>query len=91
MPYTIFIDLYKCVKGGVIVEKETYIIDRLEGDYVVCETYDGFMMEIKLNKIHGSFKEGDVLFKEGEFFKVSEELTKERRKRIKDIVIDMWK
>lgn len=68
----------------------TYIIDRIEGDYVVCETSDGFMIDIKSNKIHGDFKEGDVLLEEEGFFKISEELTKERREKIEDIIKDIW-
>lgn len=72
------------------MKKGTYIIDRIEGDYVICEAYDGSMIDIKAHKIHGVFKEDDVLLKEGEFFKVSKELTKERRKEIKNIIKDIW-
>ena len=72
------------------MEKGAYIIDRIEGDYAVCEAYDGFMIEIKSDKIHGSFKEGDVLLKDGDFFNVSEELTKERREKIENVMKNMW-
>lgn len=71
--------------------KGSYIIDRIEGDYAILESYDGFIKEVKSDKIQGSFKEGDVLLIEGESFKVSDELTKERRKKIENIMKDMWK
>lgn len=70
--------------------KVSYIIDRIEGNYAIIETYDGFIKEINSDKIQGDFKEGDVLLMEGEFFKVSEELTKERRKKIENIMKNMW-
>ncbi|MDO5516634.1 MAG: DUF3006 domain-containing protein [Clostridium sp.] len=73
------------------MEKGAYIVDRIEGDYTILETYDGFIKEIKSNNIQGCFKEGDVLLMDGEFFKVSEELTKERREKIENLMKDMWK
>ena len=72
------------------MKQGAYIIDRIEENYVVCGAYDGFMIEIKSDKICGDLKEGDVLLKDGEFFKVSEELTKERRKKIENIMKNMW-
>lgn len=72
------------------MEKLGYIIDRIEENYAVCETYDGLMVEIEGHKIYGNFKEGDVLIKEGDSFKVSEELTKERREKIENIIKNMW-
>lgn len=72
------------------MKERTYIIDRIEGDYIVCETYDSSMIDIRCDKIHGSFKEGDVLLEEEGFFKVSEELTEERRKNIENIMKNIW-
>ena len=72
------------------MKEGAYIVDRIEGEYVILEAYDGFIKEVKSEKIQGSFKEGDVLLIDGEYFKVSEELTKERRKKIEDILKDMW-
>lgn len=72
------------------MKEGAYIVDRIEGEHVILEAYDGFIKEVKSEKIQGSFKEGDVLLIDGEYFKVSEELTKERRKKIEDILKDMW-
>lgn len=72
------------------MKERTYIIDRIEGDYVVCEISDGSMINIKSNRINEDFKEGDVLLEDEGFFKISEELTKERREKIEDIVKNIW-
>lgn len=68
----------------------SFIVDRIEGSFVVAEADDGTMVDIPENKIIGGFKEGDVLFKEGEFFKVDNELTKKRKEEIERIMKNMW-
>lgn len=72
------------------MKKGVYIIDRIEGDYVILESDDGSMKEIKSSEIQGSFTEGDILLMEEGYFIVSEELTEERKKHIEDILKDMW-
>lgn len=49
---------------------ESFIIDRIESGFVVAETEDETMVNIPENLIKGDFKEGDILIKEDEFFKV---------------------
>ena len=72
------------------MKKGVYIIDRIEGDYVILESDDGSMKEIKSSEIQGSFTEGDILLMEEGYFIVSEELTEERKKHVEDILKDMW-
>ena len=72
------------------MKKGVYIIDRIEGDYVILESDDGSMKEIKSSEIQGSFTEGDILLMEEGYFIVSEELSEERKKHIEDILKDMW-
>ena len=43
----------------------SFIIDRIEGSFVVAEADDGTMVNIPENKIIGDFKEGDVLVAQG--------------------------
>ncbi|WP_294377524.1 DUF3006 domain-containing protein [uncultured Clostridium sp.] len=68
-----------------------FIIDRIEGDFVVVEAEDEKMVNILKDNIVGSFKEGDVLEREGDFFKVNSELTKKRKEEIERMTKDMWK
>lgn len=68
----------------------SFIIDRIEGSFVVAEVDDGTMVNIPENKIIGDFKEGDVLVEEGGFFKVNSELTKKRKEEIANMMKDMW-
>ena len=39
----------------------SYIIDRFEGSFAVCEDENGSMVNIKLTDIKGRPKEGDVI------------------------------
>lgn len=70
--------------------KNNFIIDRIEGDFIVAEDYDGTIVNIPSNKLIGKFKEGDVLVKDDQFFRVDNALTEKRRKEIADIMKDMW-
>lgn len=70
---------------------EKYIIDRIEGKYVILEKENGDMCEIFIENIEGNFNEGDILVKEGQSFKVNEEFTKLRKEKINNIMKDMWK
>ncbi len=68
-----------------------FIIDRIEGDFAVVEAEDEKMVNILKDNIVGNFKEGDVLEREGDFFKVNSELTKKRKEEIERMTKDMWK
>ena len=68
----------------------SFIIDRIEENFVVSELDDGTMVNIPENKIIGDFKEGDVLVQEGEFFRVDSELTKKSKEEIANMMKDMW-
>lgn len=68
----------------------SFIIDRAEGSFAVAETDDGTMVDIPKSQILGEFKEGDILVKEGEFFKVDSELTKKRKEEIERMMKNMW-
>ncbi len=69
---------------------ERYIIDRIENDIVILEKENGDMTKIYVKNIVGSFKEGDILVKDGQCFKVDEEFTKIRKDEIDHIMKDMW-
>ena len=69
---------------------ESFIIDRIESGFVVAETEDETMVNIPENFIKGDFKEGDILIKEDEFFKVDSDLTKKRKEEIDHMLKNMW-
>ena len=66
------------------------IVDRLEGDLVVCEKEDGTMIDLKRDTLPEEVKEGDVLLVEGGNITVEEESTLERKERIKKLMDDLW-
>lgn len=69
---------------------ESFTIDRIESGFVVAETEDETMVNIPENLIKGDFKEGDILIKEDEFFKVDSDLTKKRKEEIDHMLKNMW-
>ena len=69
---------------------KSFIIDRIESGFVVAETEDETMVNIPENLIKGDFKEGDILIKKDEFFKVDSDLTKKRKEEIDYMLKNMW-
>ena len=70
--------------------KNNFIIDRIEGNFIVAEGYNGTIINIPDDKVIGKFKEGDVLVKDGQFFRVDNALTEKRKEEIASIMKDMW-
>lgn len=66
------------------------IIDRFEGKYAVCEMENLEMKDIEISKLPKNAKEGDVLIVTGDEIKIDEEETKNRRKKIKKLMDDLW-
>ncbi|WP_027631683.1 DUF3006 domain-containing protein [Clostridium hydrogeniformans] len=69
---------------------EKLIIDRVERNIVVCEKDDGDMVNIDISIIEGNVKEGKVLTKTLNGFKVDEESTKSREEYINGLMEGMW-
>lgn len=69
---------------------ERYIIDRIEGNYVITQKENGDMYEIFKDQIKGNFKEGDILKKRDKYFEIDESFTLKRRKQIEEDMKDMW-
>ena len=68
---------------------EKYIIDRVEGNYVIIE--NGDIDKIFIKNITGDFKEGDILINiDNKYFKVDKKSTEIRRKQIDNKMKDMW-
>ena len=66
-----------------------YIVDRIEGEYAVCEAEDRSFINIPLIQLQPGIKEGDhISFDDGVYstFPTDEE----RKKRVKALMDDLW-
>lgn len=70
---------------------KSYIVDRIEDIFAVCEEEDGTMKNILLENIKGDIRDGVILLEtcEGHFI-VDEEKTRERKKEVQDFMKGMW-
>lgn len=67
-----------------------YIIDRIEGHYIVIESPEGDIINVKREFLKGEAKEGDCLIKEGNYFKIDIKATKKRQIEIANKLKGMW-
>ncbi|MDD6795158.1 MAG: DUF3006 domain-containing protein [Clostridiaceae bacterium] len=71
--------------------KELFIVDRIEDEYVVLETYEGEMIDERKERIKGNVKDGDCLIRKGNYFIIDEKATDERKKEIEERIKGMWR
>lgn len=69
---------------------ENFIVDRIEGNIAVCEGADSKIVEVQINRIVGSVKEGDVLTVNNDKYIVNTEETEKRKKHIEELMKGMW-
>lgn len=73
------------------MEKEIFIIDRTEGNFVICEDFfSGKQKEVPITSISSNFKEGDVLVKEDNSYIIDVEKTIERKVKINTKFNSIW-
>ena len=66
-----------------------YIVDRIEGDFAVCEAEDQSMIDIALSELPANLKEGDNLaFTDGLYEIMQPDL--DRKERINKLMDDLW-
>ena len=66
------------------------VIDRFEGNYVVCEKEDRTMLDIAKDKIPDIAKEGDVLIISDNSIIIDKVETELRKKQIEELTKDLW-
>lgn len=67
------------------------IVDRFEGDFVVCEKQkDGKMINILKDKLPENIKEGDYLRITDQEVIIDYDKRKVREERIKNLMDDLW-
>lgn len=67
-----------------------YVIDRIEGDYIVIESPEGDIINVKKEFLRGRAKEGDCLVKEDNYFIIDIEATEKRKVQIANKLKGMW-
>ncbi|MGN1481025.1 DUF3006 domain-containing protein [Porcipelethomonas sp.] len=65
------------------------IIERFEGNIAVIEDDDNHL-EIDRNSLPDNAREGDVLVKSGDAYKIDPEQTKKRREKILKLQNSLW-
>lgn len=68
-----------------------YIVDRIEENHVILESFNGDMIDIMRSKTKGDIKDGDVLIKNGDIFIIDVEETLKRKQAINKMMKNMWK
>lgn len=68
----------------------SYIIDRFEGRFAVCEDENGNFINIEKNIISMEAKEGDVLIFINDMYEVDVTATSKRKKDIKRLASELW-
>lgn len=66
------------------------IIDRFEGEFAICEKENLEMIDILKESIPKESKEGDVLIIKGDKITLDLKETEKRRKRIEELVKNLW-
>ncbi|WP_040209096.1 DUF3006 domain-containing protein [Neobacillus jeddahensis] len=66
------------------------IIDRFEGDLVVCEKEDGTFFDIRRNRLPSGAKVGDLLVMDQDQITIDVTGTHERREKIRKVMEDLW-
>lgn len=69
-----------------------YVVDRIEEGFAVCENKNGRQLDLEISHFKDlkNIKQGDVVVEENGTYRISQELTKERRKKIIDLQNDLW-
>ncbi|NFE85001.1 DUF3006 domain-containing protein [Clostridium botulinum] len=68
-----------------------YIVDRIEENHVILESFNGDMIDIMRSKTRGDIKDGDILIKNGDIFIIDVEETLKRKQAINKMMKNMWK
>jgi len=69
---------------------EIYVIDRIEGHYIVIESPEGDIINVEKEFLKGKANEGDCLVKEDNYFIIDVEATQKRKAQIAQKLKGMW-
>ncbi len=67
-----------------------YIVDRIEGTFVVCEREDKSFVDLKKSLFPDNVKAGDVVYEEKGRYLINQKETEQRSKRISKLMDSLW-
>ncbi|WP_342399985.1 DUF3006 domain-containing protein [Weizmannia sp. FSL W8-0676] len=67
-----------------------YIVDRIEGEFAVCEKDDRTTVDIRLSELPSGVQAGDVIIVENGIPRIDRQLTKERKAQIKKLADELF-
>ena len=67
-----------------------YIVDRIEGAYVVCEKEDKTFVDIEKAMFPIDVKAGDVVYEENGRYLIDTEQTEKRSETIRKLMDSLW-
>ncbi len=67
-----------------------YIVDRIEGPFVVCEREDKSFVDLKKSLFPDNVKTGDVVYEENGRYLINQKETEKRSKRIGKLMDSLW-
>lgn len=70
--------------------KDFFVVDRIEGESIVLESYNGEIIVIGKEKVNKLPNEGDVLVRGNDFLYIDEDETIKRKEKIKNITKGIW-
>ncbi len=70
--------------------REFFVVDRIEEESIVLESYNGEIIVIEKESINKLPNEGNVLVKDNNFFYIDEDETIKRKEKIKNITKGIW-
>lgn len=69
---------------------EEFIVDRIEGEYLLVENQDGEIINISLNEVIGNIREGSILIKKDNKYIYDMKKTEDRKNKINNLMKGMW-
>ncbi len=70
--------------------KNIFIVDRIEGEFILCEDENRNMVKIKISDLNFKAHEGDILIKDENEFSIDYDATKKRKMEIDNLMKGMW-
>lgn len=67
-----------------------YIIDRIEGEIVVCEKEDKSFVDLALELFPSGVKAGDIVYEVNGKYAIAEKETNDRSEKIRKMMDSLW-
>lgn len=78
------------IEGSQLAKCSSFVIDRLEGEYAVCEVPSGEMFSCKLRELPKGCSEGDVIVRSEGMLQIDQKSTALQKKKADVLVRQLW-